>query len=99
MNALERQWRTVQKQLETLGKQAQSARGVARKRLKRLERRTRVTVARALRKAEPQVRQAMDEAARVGRGLRAGMKAGAAAYRASGRASTGRKAGSRKKPA
>jgi hypothetical protein len=53
--------------------------------MKRLERRTRVAVARALRKAEPQVRQAVDEAARVGRSLRAGVKAGAAAYRASPR--------------
>jgi len=66
--------------------------------MKRLERRTRVKVARALRKAEPQVRQAMEEAARVGRGLRAGVKAGAAAYRA-GRPSSGRKAGGRKTPA
>ena len=71
--------------LEELGKQAQSARGEARKRMKRLERRTRVAVARALRTAEPQVRQAVDEAARVGRGLRAGVRAGAAAYRASAR--------------
>lgn len=85
MNALERQWKTVQKQLKQLGKQAKTARGTARKRMKRLERRTRVTVARALRKAEPQVRQAMDEAARVSRGLRAGVKAGAAAYKASTR--------------
>jgi phage-related tail protein len=85
MNALERQWKAVQKQLKDLGQQAQKARGTARKRMKRLERRTRVAVARALRKTEPQVRQAVDEAARVGRGLRAGVKAGAAAYRASGR--------------
>jgi hypothetical protein len=85
MNALERQWQAVQKQLKQLGKQAKTARGQARKKMKRLERRTRVAVARALRKTEPQVRQAVDEAARVGRGLRAGVKAGAAAYRASGR--------------
>jgi hypothetical protein len=83
--ALERQWRAVQKQLAELGKQAQGARGLARKRMKRLERRTRVAVARALRRTEPQVRQALDEAARVGRGLRAGVRAGAAAYRAGGR--------------
>ena len=51
----------------------------------RLERRTRVAVARALRKTEPQLKQAVDEAARVGRGLRAGVRAGAAAYRASAR--------------
>ena len=85
MNALERQWKAVQKQLKQLGKQAKTARGQARKKMKRLERRTRVAVARALRKTEPQVRQAVDEATRVGRGLRAGVKAGAAAYRASGR--------------
>ena len=85
MITLERQWKAVQKQLEQLGKQAKAARGQARKKMKRLERRTRVAVARALRKTEPQVRQAVDEAARVGRGLRAGVKAGAAAYRAGSR--------------
>ena len=85
MITLERQWKAVQKQLKQLGKQAKAARGQARKKMKRLERRTRVAVARALRKTEPQVRQAVDEAARVGRGLRAGVKAGAAAYRASSR--------------
>jgi hypothetical protein len=82
---LEEQWKAVQKQLKELGKQAESARGQARWRMKRLERRTRVAVARALRTAEPQVRQAVDEATRVGRGLRAGVRAGAAAYRASTR--------------
>ncbi len=85
MTTLDRQWSAVQKQLKELGKQAQSARGLARKRMKRLERRTRVAVARALRKTEPQLRQAVDEAARVGRGLRAGVRAGTAAYRASAR--------------
>jgi hypothetical protein len=85
MTTLERQWSAVQKQLKELGKQAQSARGLARKRMKRLERRTRVAVARALRKTEPQLKQAVDEAARVGRGLRAGVRAGAAAYRSSAR--------------
>ena len=88
MNTLERQWKAVQKQLNQLGKQAKTARGQARKKMKRLERRTRVVVARALRKTEPQVRQAMTEAARVGRGLRAGVQAGAAAYRAGGRTRT-----------
>jgi hypothetical protein len=82
---LEEQWKAVQKQLKELGKQAQGARGQARWRMKRLERRTRVAVARALRKAEPQVRQAVEEATRVGRGLRAGVKAGATAYRTSAR--------------
>jgi DNA-binding ferritin-like protein len=85
MKGLEQQWKAVQKQLDELGKHARSARGQARRRMKRLERRTRVAVARALRRAEPQVRKAVDEAARVGRGLRAGVKAGAAAYRTSTR--------------
>jgi hypothetical protein len=85
MTTLERQWSAVQKQLKELGKQAEKARGQARKKMKRLERRTRVAVARALRKTEPQLRQAVDEAARVGRGLRAGVRAGTAAYRASAR--------------
>jgi hypothetical protein len=85
MNPLDRQWRAVQKQLAELGKQANSARGRARKRIKRIERRTRVAVARALRRTEPQVRQALQEATRVGRGLRAGVRAGAAAYRSSAR--------------
>jgi hypothetical protein len=53
--------------------------------MKRIERRTRVAVARALRRTEPQVRQALQEATRVGRGLRAGVRAGAAAYRSSAR--------------
>ena len=85
MTDLKRRWKTVQKQLDSLSVQARRARGQARKRLKRLERRTRVTVARALRTAEPQVRDAMSEASRVMRGLRVGVKAGAAAYRASQR--------------
>jgi hypothetical protein len=89
MTTLDRQWKAVQQQLEQLGKQAKTARGQARKRMKRLERRTRVAVARALRKTEPQVRQAVTEAARVGRGLKAGVQAGAAAYRASGSGPTG----------
>jgi hypothetical protein len=82
---LEQQWKAVQEQLKELGKQAQSARGQARQRMKRLERRTRVAVERALRKTEPQVRRAVDEATRVGRGLREGVRAGAAAYRSSAR--------------
>ena len=85
MTDLNRRWKTVQKQLDRLGVQARRAKGQARKRLKRLERRTRVTVTRALRTAEPQVRDAMAEAARVARGLRAGVKAGTAAYKASSR--------------
>ena len=85
MTDLKRRWKTVQQQLDRLSVQARRARGQARKRLKRLERRTRVTVTRALRTAEPQVRDAMAEAARVARSVRVGVKAGAAAYRAGGR--------------
>ena len=85
MTDLKRRWKAVQKQLDRLSVQARRARGEARKRLKRLERQTRVKVTRALRTAEPQVRDAMAEASRVVRGLRAGVKAGAAAYRASKR--------------
>jgi hypothetical protein len=85
MGTLEERWNALQRQVAQLGRQADRARGVARKRMKRLERRTRVTMARALRTAEPQVRQAIKEAERVGRGLQAGVKAGAAAYRASAR--------------
>ena len=84
MTDLKRRWTTVQKQLDRLSVQASRARGQARKRLKRLERRTRVTVTRALRTVEPQVRDAMTEAARVARGLRAGVRAGAAAYKKAG---------------
>ena len=85
MGPLEKRWKALQRQLTELGRQARRARGTARKRVKRLERRTRVTVARALRVAEPQVRQALAEAERVGRGLRAGVRAGTAAYRTGGR--------------
>jgi hypothetical protein len=81
MKGLDRQWQALARQLETLTREAQRARGQARKRLKRLERRTRVTVERALRATQPTVRRALADAARVGRGVRAGVKAGAAAYR------------------
>lgn len=80
---LDQQWKALRRQLEALGKQARGAQGQARGRVKRIERRTRVALARALRKAEPQVRQAVAEAGRLGRGLRAGVKAGTAAYRRS----------------
>ncbi len=51
------------------------------KRVKRLERKTRVTAERARRKVEPKGRDAVASARLLGRGLRAGLKAGAAAYR------------------
>lgn len=85
MGTLEKRWKTLQRQLTQLGRQARRAQGVARKRMKRLERQARVKMTRAYRTAEPQVRQVLTEAERVGRSVRAGVKAGAAAYRASGR--------------
>ena len=88
MGTLEQRWKTLQRQLTRLGRQARRAQGAAGTRMKRLERRTRVTVTRALRTAEPQVRKALAEAERVRRGLRAGVRAGAAVYRASARTRT-----------
>jgi hypothetical protein len=85
MGILEKRWKALQRQLTQLGRQAKRARGEAAKRMKRIERRTRVKMTRAYRTAEPQVRQALAEAERVGRGVRAGVKAGTAAYRASAR--------------
>jgi hypothetical protein len=85
MGTLEKRWNALQRQLTQLGRQAKRAQGVASKRMRRLQRRTRVKVGRAYLAAEPQVRQALAEAERVSRGVRAGVKAGAAAYRASGR--------------
>jgi len=85
MGTLEKRWKALQRQLTQLGRQAKRAQGEASKRMRRVQRRTRVKVTRAYRAAEPQVRQAMAEAERVGRAVRVGVKAGAAAYRASGR--------------
>jgi hypothetical protein len=85
MGPLEKRWKTLQRQLTQLGRQAKRAQGVATKRMRRLQRKTRVKVTRAYRAAEPQVRQAMAEAERVGRAVSVGVKAGTAAYRASGR--------------
>jgi hypothetical protein len=85
MAGLNGQWKALQKQLSRLEVQTRKMRGEARKRLKRVERQTRLTVRKAMRDAEPRVRKAVDDAARIGRGLRAGVKAGAAAYRSSSR--------------
>ena len=85
MAKLNGQWKALQKQLARLEVQTRKVGGEARKRLKRVERQTRVTVRKAIRQAEPRVRQAVDEAARIGRGLRAGVRAGTAAYRAGSR--------------
>ncbi|HEX3177135.1 MAG TPA: hypothetical protein VHZ49_10700 [Methylomirabilota bacterium] len=84
MVGLNAQWQALQKQLDRLEMQTRKARGEARRRLKRVERQTRVAVRKALRDAEPRVRKAVDEATRIGRGLRAGVRAGAAAYRSDG---------------
>jgi hypothetical protein len=81
MARLDAQWKGLQEQLRRLERQTQKVRGEARRRLKRVERQTRVTIEKAIRQAEPRVRRAVDDAARLGRGLRAGVRAGAAAYR------------------
>ena len=88
MAGLDTQWKALVKQLKKLEIDTRKARGDARARLKKLDKQTRRMVERTLREAEPRMRQAMKDAARIGRGLRAGMKAGAAAYR---RASTRKK--------
>jgi hypothetical protein len=88
MPGLETQWKTLVKQLKQLEVDTRKARGEARTRLKVLNRRTRRFVERTLRDAEPRVRRAMQDAARIGRGLRAGVTAGAAAFRASTRKRT-----------
>jgi len=85
MAGLETQWKALVKQLKQLELDTRKARGEARARLRKLNRDTRKVVERTLRDAEPRVRQALQDAARVGRGLRAGMQAGAAAYRESTR--------------
>jgi hypothetical protein len=85
MAGLDMQWKRLVKQLKQIEVDTRKARGEARTRLKKLDRQTRKLVERTLREAEPRVRQAMKEAARIGRGLRAGVQAGAAAYRASTR--------------
>ncbi|HEV8585332.1 MAG TPA: hypothetical protein VGT02_10240 [Methylomirabilota bacterium] len=85
MAALDNQWKKIVKQLKKLEVDTRKARGDARARLKKLDKQTRRVIERTLREAEPRVRKAMKDAARIGRGLRAGMTAGAAAYRASTR--------------
>jgi hypothetical protein len=85
MAALDAQWKALVKQLKKLEVDTRKARGDARVRLKKLDKQARTIIERALREAEPRMRQAMNEAARIGRSLRAGMEAGAAAYRASTR--------------
>lgn len=81
MKNLDTQLKTLRKQLVELSTRAGKARGQARRRLKRLERRTRVTVGRAVQVLEPRVRKAVVEAKMIARGVRAGVSAGVAAYR------------------
>ena len=88
MAGLDAQWNTLVKQLRKLEVDTRRARGEARTQLKKLDRQTRKFVERTLREAEPHVRKALREAGRIGRGLRAGMTAGAAAYRESTRKRT-----------
>jgi hypothetical protein len=85
MAGLNDQWKALQKQLARLEVQTRKMRGEARKRLKRVERQTRVAMRKAMKQAEPRVREALDEATRIGRGLRAGVRAGTAAYRSGSR--------------
>jgi hypothetical protein len=85
MAGLDGQWKALQKQLGRLEMQTRKVRGEARRRLKKVERQTRVAIKKAIRQAEPRVKQAVDEAARIGRGLRAGVRAGTAAYRSGDR--------------
>jgi hypothetical protein len=87
MAGLNAQWKALQKQLGRLEVETRKLRGQARRRLKRVERQTRVALRKALRDAEPRVRKAVDDASRIGRGLRAGVRAGAAAYRSGSRGS------------
>ena len=81
MKRLEKQLKALQDHLTKLSARADKARGQARRRLKRLERRTRVKVERTVRALEPKVRQTVAEAAVITRGVRAGVRAGVAAYR------------------
>ena len=82
MTNLERQMKALQKHLKTLKTEADRARGQARRRLRRLERRTRVEVEKVMRRTEPRVREAVAQAMLLSRSFRAGVRAGAAAYRA-----------------
>jgi hypothetical protein len=81
MRRLEKQLKALQDHLRNLSARTEKARGQTRRRLKRLERRTRVKVERTVRVLEPKVREAVAEAAVIARGLRVGVRAGVAAYR------------------
>ncbi len=64
--SLEQELSALQRPLAALREQAATARGTARKRLLHLERTTRVTVERTVRRVEPKVRAAVSEAATTG---------------------------------
>jgi hypothetical protein len=81
MRRLEKQLQALQDHLRNLSVRTERARGQTRRRLKRLERRTRVKVERTVRVLEPKVRQAVTEATIIARGVRVGVRAGVAAYR------------------
>ena len=67
MPGLDSQWKALVKQLKKLEVDTRKARGDARVRLKKLDKKTRKMVEKALREAEPRVKQAMKDAARIGR--------------------------------
>jgi hypothetical protein len=73
MKRLEKQLKALRDHLAKLSARADKAPGQARRRLKRLERRTRVKVERTVRALEPKVRRAVAEAAVIARGVRAGV--------------------------
>jgi hypothetical protein len=66
MKRLEKQLKALQNHLASLSARADKARGQTRRRLKRLERRTRVKVERTVRVLEPKVREAVAEVGRRG---------------------------------
>ena len=80
----------IEGRLKVLRGRAEQVTGTARVRFGRAERNVRATVDTALKKLdrtvkdlEPHVRRALVQAQAIGRGLKAGVKAGAAAYRQS----------------
>jgi len=81
MKGLQKRLKALRDHLANLSVRADKARGQTRRRLKRLERRTRVKVERAVRVLEPKVRQAVAEATVIARGLRVGVRAGVTTYR------------------
>ncbi len=90
LRQLEGRLRQLEARLRIIQGQARRAGGRARLRWKRLDRELRgtidTTLARLhglLRTVEPRVRRSLEQTSTLGRGLRAGIKAGVAAYRRS----------------